>query len=151
MCRRAAWKLGSLEVWRLGGATEVKARPAALGGDETERCAAITVQAQRAKPSTAKNTKDHKETPCRREAPNLPRLRARRRGTADFTDLLQIKGVLARGADAPRRTENRACRREAPNLPRPRRTERPCGATGEAAMHRCAAPTKAQRLAKDTK
>ena len=84
MCRRAAWRLGSLEVWRLGGATEVKARPAALGGDETERCAAIT-----------KNTKDHKETPCRREAPNLPRLRVRRRGTADFTDLLQIKGVLA--------------------------------------------------------
>ena len=33
-----------------------------------------------------------------------------------------------RGADAPRRTENRACRREAPNLPRPRRTERAASA-----------------------
>ena len=53
----------------LGGAPEVEARAAALGGDETGRCAAITkdtknqgaltrpgeqsVQAQRAKPSTA--------------------------------------------------------------------------------------------------
>ena len=33
----------------------------------------------------------------------------------------------------PWRTENRACRPKGPNLPRPRRTERPCGATGEAA------------------
>ena len=49
----------------------MKARPAAPGGDETERCAAITVQAQRAKPSTAKNTKNHKGTQ-----------RARRRGRA---------------------------------------------------------------------
>ena len=42
----------------LGGAPEVGARAAASGGDEAERCAAITVQAQRAKPSTAKSTKD---------------------------------------------------------------------------------------------
>ena len=34
---------------------------------------------------------------------------------------------VPKGADAPRRTENRACRREAPNLPRLWRTERPCG------------------------
>ena len=46
----------------LGGAPEVEARAAALGGDETERCAAITVQAQRAKPSTAKDTKNHKDS-----------------------------------------------------------------------------------------
>ena len=55
-------KLGSLEAWKLGGASEVEARAVALGGDETERCAAITVQAQRAKPSTAKDTKNHKGT-----------------------------------------------------------------------------------------
>ena len=35
-------KLGSLEVWRLGGATEGEARATAFGGDETEHCAAIT-------------------------------------------------------------------------------------------------------------
>ena len=53
----AQWKLRSLEAWRLGGATEVEARAAALGGDEAERCAAITVQARSDKPSTAKDTK----------------------------------------------------------------------------------------------
>ena len=57
--QRGIWKLGCLEAWMLGGAPEVEARAAALGGDETERCAAITVQAQRAKPSTAKDTKNH--------------------------------------------------------------------------------------------
>ena len=31
------------------------------------------------------------------------------------------------------KSPNRACRPKGPNLPRPRRTERPCGATGEAA------------------
>ena len=67
--RTRNWKFRSLEVWRLGGATEVEARVAALGGDEAERCAAITkdtknqgalkrpgeqsVQARSAKPSTA--------------------------------------------------------------------------------------------------
>ena len=35
-------KLGSLEVWRLGGATEGEARATAFGGDEAEHCAAIT-------------------------------------------------------------------------------------------------------------
>ena len=45
------WKFGSLEVWRLGGATEVEARTAAFGGDETERCAADT-----------KRTKNHEDT-----------------------------------------------------------------------------------------
>ena len=44
-----------------------------------------------------------------------------------------LTGWIPEGAAMPpRRTENGACRREAPNLPRPRRTERPCGATGEA-------------------
>ena len=43
----AQWKLRSLEAWKFGQAS---------------RCAAITVQAQRAKPSTAKNTKNHKGT-----------------------------------------------------------------------------------------
>ena len=56
------WKFGSLEVWRLGGAPEVEARAVAYGDDVTSRCAAITVQAQRAKPSTAKDTKNHKGT-----------------------------------------------------------------------------------------
>ena len=35
-----SWKIGRLEVWRLGGATEVGARAAAFGGDEAGRCAA---------------------------------------------------------------------------------------------------------------
>ena len=35
-------KLGSLEVWRLGRATEGEARATAFGGDEAEHCAAIT-------------------------------------------------------------------------------------------------------------
>ena len=39
---QAVWKLGSLEVWKLGGATEVEARAAALGGDEASRCATTT-------------------------------------------------------------------------------------------------------------
>ena len=60
--QRGIWKLGCLEAWMLGGAPEVEARAAALGGDETERCAAIT-----------KDTKNHKGT-----------RRVRRRGTADF-------------------------------------------------------------------
>ena len=60
--QRGIWKLGCLEAWMLGGAPEVEARAAALGGDETERCAAITVQAQRAKPSTAKDTKNHEDS-----------------------------------------------------------------------------------------
>ena len=39
--QRGIWKLGCLEAWMLGGAPEVEARAAALGGDETERCAAM--------------------------------------------------------------------------------------------------------------
>ena len=46
-----------------------------LGGDEAERCAAITVQAQRAKPSTAKSTKDHKEHKGRRRWGRAVRVR----------------------------------------------------------------------------
>ena len=60
----------------LGGAPEVGARAAASGDGEAERCAAITVQAQRAKPSTAKNTKIHKGTQ-----------RTARMGTADVPSL----------------------------------------------------------------
>ena len=59
----------------LGGAPEVGARAAASGGDEAERCAAITVQAQRAKPSTAKSTKDHKEHKGRRRWGRAVRVR----------------------------------------------------------------------------
>ena len=48
------WKLGSLEVWRLGGAPEVEARAVASGDDETERCAA-TAKAQRFAKTTKHN------------------------------------------------------------------------------------------------
>ena len=41
---------GSLEGWKLGGAPEVEARAAALGGDEAGRCAVIT-----------KSTKNHED------------------------------------------------------------------------------------------
>ena len=54
-----AWKFGGLDAWRCHRGWSPGRR---LCGDETERCAAITVQAQRAKPSTAKNTKNHKDT-----------------------------------------------------------------------------------------
>ena len=47
----APGKLGSLEVWKLGGAPEVEARAAALGGNEAGRYAAIT-----------KSTKNHEGT-----------------------------------------------------------------------------------------
>ncbi len=47
----AQWKLRSLEAWKLGGAPEVEARAAALGGDETGHYAVFT-----------KNTKTHEGT-----------------------------------------------------------------------------------------
>ena len=50
------WRLGSLDVWRLGGAPEVGGRAVAFGDDETERRAALT-----------KNTKDHKGHKARPE------------------------------------------------------------------------------------
>ena len=40
-----------MEAWKLGGAPEVEARAAALGGDEADRCAALT-----------KDTKNHEGT-----------------------------------------------------------------------------------------
>ena len=61
-CASIDWKFGRLEAWKFGGAQEVEARAVAYGDDVTSRCAAITVQAQRAKPSTAKDTKNHKGT-----------------------------------------------------------------------------------------
>ena len=59
------WKLGSLEVWMLGGAPEVESRAAAPGGDETGRCAAFT-----------KDTKNHEGT----------QRSAILKGTADYAD-----------------------------------------------------------------
>ena len=116
------WKFGSLEVWRLGGAPEVEARAVAYGDDVTSRCAAIT-----------KDTKNHNGTQRLPEWGVQVRSTKPSTATAGCADWLQIKGVLAhaglpRGANAPRRTENRACRPEGPNLPRPRRTERAASA-----------------------
>ena len=56
----------------------MKARAAALGGDEAERCAATTVQAQRAKPSTAKDTKNHEGTQSAQRKWNRRFLRTQR-------------------------------------------------------------------------
>ena len=47
----AQWKLRSLEAWKFG---------------QAERCAAITVQAQRAKPSTAKSTTQRRAVRARK-------------------------------------------------------------------------------------
>ena len=69
-----------MEAWRLGGATEVEARAAALGDDETERCAAITVQARSDKPSTAKH--DAGGGPCVRKGARPARRACR--GMAGF-------------------------------------------------------------------
>ena len=52
------WKFGSLEAWRLGGATEVKARPAAPGGDETGRGAGAPRRTENGEQSARKRATD---------------------------------------------------------------------------------------------
>ena len=67
------WKFGGLEAWRVGGAPEVEARATAMGGDETGRALARpgerSVQARRAKPSTATENGERNAPAVRRMGP----------------------------------------------------------------------------------
>ena len=142
-----AWRFGSLEAWKFGGAPEVEARAAALGGDETGRYAATTTDTkehkghkdcQNKEPQIAQiccrlracyrtqdcqNNWKSQRTPCWPKGPNRAKP-STAKDTKDLADWL-IGGCGAlphapagEGRFAPRRTENRE-----------RRTERPDGAT----------------------